>query len=215
MRSAAVWDNFGMASKVKNAVTAAAVAIIAAVAGVWLASRTAETPPVLTAGTWLPEARNLPDFQLTDQTRQDFGRERLAGRPSLLFFGFTNCPDVCPTTLALLSALRQKAQLRTLQIVFVSVDPERDSPAQIQRYLQGFDRDLIGLTGEPAQLETLTSALSALAQRVDLPGGDYSMDHSATVYLLNSQAQLVAVFAPPLSRELMLKDLDSVAARIG
>lgn len=215
MSSAAVWDNFGMGLKFGNGVGVAAVAIIAAASGAWLASRTAQSPPVLAAGTWLPQARALPEFGLTDQTGRAVGRARLIGRPSLVFFGFSNCPDVCPTTLALLATLRKDTQLKTLQVVLVSVDPQRDTPVQLQRYLQGFDPQFVGLTGAQDQIDLLTRALSAAAQRTDLPGGDYTMDHSATVYLLDSSARLVAVFTPPLSRERMLQDLNNLTGKVG
>jgi protein SCO1/2 len=204
-----------MGLKIRNSFWVAIVAIIAAAGGAWLASRTAQSPPVLAAGTWLPQARELPAFGLVDQTGRETGRARLTGRPSLVFFGFTNCPDVCPTTLALLAALRKETQLKSLQVVLISVDPQRDTPVQLQRYLQGFDPQFVGLTGAQDQIDLLTRSLSAAAQRTDLPGGDYTMDHSATVYLLNSRAQLVGVFTPPLSRERMLQDLNGLAARIG
>lgn len=193
---------------------AAAVAIIAATAGILLARLQQPAPPELTGGTWLPVARPAPSFALTDQNGRAAGLERLRGQATLLFFGFSNCPDVCPTTLALLASVRKQTQLQPLQVVMVSIDPERDTPLQLQRYLRGFDPDFIGLTGATTQIELLTKAYAAAAQRQPLPGGDYTMDHSATVYLLDPEARLVAVFTPPLSLENIRHDLDLLARRL-
>lgn len=171
-------------------------------------------PPALTSGTWLPVARPTPPFTLVNQQGRTVDVQLLAGQPSLVFFGFSNCPDVCPTTLALLAAVRRQTALRPLRVIMVTVDPQRDRPQQLQRYLQNFDPGFIGLTGDPAELAKLTKAFAAVAQRQDLPGGDYSMDHSATVYLLDRQGRLVTVFTPPLSLERMTQDLDSLRARL-
>lgn len=171
-------------------------------------------PPVLTSGTWLPAARPTPAFTLLNQQGQAVNATFFQGQPALVFFGFSNCPDVCPTTLALLATVRRQSLLKPLKIVMVTVDPERDQPRQLQRYLQAFDPDFAGLTGEPAELNKLTKAWSAAAARQDLPGGDYTMDHSATVYLLDNQGRLVTVFTPPLALDKMVQDLNSLRNRL-
>ena len=125
------------------------IAVLVAVAigaGVALYERSQE-PLALRAGTALPEPRALPDFALVDQAGRPFGRARFEGRWSLLFTGFTHCPDVCPTTLALMAELRRRVARDDLQFVFVSVDPERDTPEVVARYLAHFDPALVGATG--------------------------------------------------------------------
>jgi protein SCO1/2 len=211
-----VWDNFGM-FMTRNArrALAATVAIIAVGVGVLVAALQDPAPPQLGAGTWLPAPRIAPDIELVDQLDRPAQLSALTGAPSLVFFGFSNCPDVCPTTLALLATLRQQTQLKPLRVVMITVDPQRDRPLQMRRYLAGFDPEFIGLTGTPAALESVAAAYSALAARQDMPGGDYTMDHSATVYLLDRRARLVAVFTPPLSLEKMRADLDALRDRLG
>ena len=193
---------------------AVVIAIIAATAGVQVARLTAPGAPVLQSGTWLPVARATLPFSLTDQQGRPASQQLFQGQATLLFFGFSNCPDVCPTTLALLASVRKSTALKPLQVVMVSIDPDRDTPQQLQRYLNSFDPAFIGLTGAPAAIDVLTKAFSAVALRQPLPGGDYSMDHSATVYLLDQQGQLVAVFTPPLSLEKMRQDLDALQDRL-
>jgi protein SCO1/2 len=110
-----------------------------------------------------------------------------AGRPRAMFFGFTHCPDVCPTTLAeaegWLKALGPAGD--DLSIVFVSVDPERDTPELMKSYLSAFDPRIVGLTGTPEQIAAVTKAYRVYARKVELEGGDYTMDHSAAVLLFD------------------------------
>ena len=163
----------------------------------------------------MPAARATLPFTLLDQQGRAASEQLLHGRATLLFFGFSNCPDLCPTTLALLAGVRKSTKLKPLQVVMVSIDPERDTPLQLQRYLSGFDPSFIGLTGEAARIEALTREFSGVALRQPLPGGDYTMDHSATVYLLDHAGRLVAVFTPSLSLEKMRQDLDALQGRLG
>jgi protein SCO1/2 len=164
----------------------------------------------LTSGTWLPRARPLAEFHLHDLSGRDFTRDNLRGHPTLLFFGFTNCPDVCPTTLALLAQLQRQPPLPGTEVVFVSIDPERDSAAVLQVYLGSFSKDFIGLRGDQAGLAPLLKSLSAIAVRESLPNGSYTVDHSATLYLLDRDARLVAVFSPPFSPSALTTDLHQV-----
>jgi protein SCO1/2 len=189
--------------------------IVAAAAGAMLARHlhpeAVATP--LRSGTWLPAGRDLAAVSLLDQDGRPFTPQHLRGRPSLLFFGFTHCPDVCPTTLALLAQLMHAGALPGVQTVFVSVDPQRDDPASMKRYVSAFGADLTGVTGEPAQLERLMKSMGVASLRRDLPGGDYTMDHSATVFLLDPQARIAAIFTPPLSLAALAADLRIAAER--
>lgn len=192
-----------------------AIAILAAVAvgvGVALNER-ATAPPVLRAGTALPEPRALADFSLVDQEGLPFSREELRGRWTLLFTGFTNCPDVCPLTIASMADLRRRLARDDLQFLFVSVDPERDTPEVIRRYLGHFDPGLIGATGTRADLEQFTAGLG-LAQIVNPGVGDeYTVDHSTALVLIDPEARLAGYFSAPHAPDALAIDLGGLPRR--
>ena len=186
-----------------------AIAILAAVAvgaGVALRER-AIAPPTLQAGTALPESRPLADFSLTAQDGQPFTREDLRGRWTLLFTGFTNCPDICPLTVASMADLRRRLARDDLQFLFVSVDPERDTPEVIRRYLAHFDPGLVGATGPRADIERFTAGLG-LAQIVNPGAGDeYTVDHSTALVLIDPEARLAGYFSAPHAPDALAADL--------
>ena len=132
-------------------------------------------------------------FTLTGTDGRPFGSDRLRGKPFAIFFGFTRCPDVCPTTLSRMARLRAQlgADGGRFNIVFVSVDPESDTPEQIGRYLTLFDTPIVGLTGTPQQLDAVKRAYAVYAQRVPLEGGGYTMDHTASVFLMGRSGEFV------------------------
>lgn len=187
-------------------VGAAAVAL-----GIMLAQLLTPASVSLAAGTWLPQPAPVSEFQLTDLSGHDFSLQSLRGHPTLLFFGFTNCPDVCPLTLATLSQLPQDA-LPGLRVAFVTVDPDRDSPTVLRAYLAAFSPSFLGARGTPAQLAPLLSSLHVTVQRETLPDGSYTLQHSATLYLLNTRGQLAAVFTPPFAAATLSADLRRIAA---
>ena len=186
-------------------------ALLAAVAGFYLARQIDRTSPQLASGTWFPQDWQVGDFTLIDSAGRAFTARDLKGAPALVFFGFTRCPDVCPTTLLQLAQVRREAGLANLRVVFVSIDPQRDTPAVLDRYVHAFDPAFIGLTGEPAAVTALARHLNVAVNRVELPGGDYTMDHSAVVFLLNTEARVVAIFTPPFDTKLMAADLKNSA----
>jgi protein SCO1 len=183
------------------------VAVCAALAGFWLARGLDHSDPELASGTWLPQARTIGDFQLLDEAGQPFSAAGLRGHPTLLYFGFTHCPDVCPATLAKLAQVKKTAAVPGLRVVLVSVDPQRDTPAVLSQYVHAFDPQFIGLTGDPAAIRKLAAQFSVAFNRVELPGGDYTMDHSAAVFLLDGQAREVGVFTPPFDVKQLAQDL--------
>lgn len=198
-------------------VSVGAIAIVAAFAGVYVA-RMLNQPavPSLEAGTSLPQPRVLPEFNLVDTHGKAASLAALRGHPTLVFFGFTHCPDVCPTTLALLAnvqkqAAQQDPALPVIQVALISVDPERDTPEQLGSYIASFRGDFIGLTGSASEIVKATRAFGVAAARVDLGGGNYTMDHSAAVFALDSRARIVAVFTPPLSAAALARDLARLA----
>ena len=190
------------------------LAVVAASAGFWVAHRSGSSVPQLTSGTWLPQPRPIENFALTDEAGQPFTLKELAGRPTLVFFGFTHCPDVCPTTLARLAQITKAAAIPNLRVVLVTVDPERDKPEQLQQYVHAFDPAFKGVTGSPADIERFAREFSVAVARVDLGGGDYTVDHSAVVFLMDDQARRVALFTPPFEIQPFARDLQSVADRL-
>ncbi len=190
------------------------VAVLAAGGGVWVAKRTSDQAPQLTSGTWLPQPRPLSAFSLTDHAGQPFTPQSLKGRPTLVFFGFTHCPDVCPTTLAKLSQVVKAANIPGLTVLLVSVDPQRDTPEQLERYVHAFNPDFKAVTGKPEEIERVAREFGVAVVRVDIAGGDYTVDHSAVVFLLNDQGQRVALFTPPFEIEPVAADLRAVADRL-
>ena len=147
-------------------------------------------------GATAPAAIGGP-FQLTDQAGQTVTEKALQGRPTLIFFGFTHCPDVCPTALfeisEVLRAMGKDAD--RVNAWFVSVDPERDTAAAMKDYLSSFDPHLRGATGEPKAVEAAEKAYRVYAKKVPGENGDYSMDHTALVYLMDKQGRFVAPFS--------------------
>ena len=135
-------------------------------------------------------------FTLTDQDGKPITEAALKGRPSLVFFGYTHCPDVCPTTLfdisEVLRSLGPDAARTTA--LFITVDPERDTPAVMKDYLSSFDPHLKGLTGDSTAVAKVTSEYRVYAKKVPLKDGDYTMDHTALVYLMDRDGKFVAPF---------------------
>jgi protein SCO1/2 len=136
-------------------------------------------------------------FQLSDQNGRTVTEKDLKGRPSLVFFGFTHCPDVCPTTLfdisELLRALGPDAE--RLHAVFITVDPERDTQSVLKDYLSSFDPHLSGLTGDPAAIATVAKEYRVYYKKVPLDDGSYTMDHTAIVYLMDKDGRFVSPFS--------------------
>ena len=148
-------------------------------------------------------------FQLTDQAGQTVTEQNLKGKPTLIFFGFTHCPDVCPTSLFEISEVLKAmgTDADRVNAWFVSVDPERDTAAAMKDYLSSFDPHLKGLTGEPAAVAKVISAYRVYARKVPLKDGDYTMDHTALVYLMDRDGNFVAPFNLKRTPEEAAKDL--------
>jgi len=135
-------------------------------------------------------------FQLVDQNGKPFTDRDMKGKPYLVFFGFTHCPDICPTTLFEMSQLMRKLgpDADRAGALFVTVDPGRDTPAIIKDYLASFDPHLRGLTGDQAAIDQAIKDYRVYAKKVPLQNGDYTMDHTAIVYLMDKDGQFVAPF---------------------
>jgi len=135
-------------------------------------------------------------LQLTDQAGQIVTEKSLQGRPTLIFFGFTHCPDVCPTSLFEISeVLRAMGEdANRVNAYFISVDPERDTDAAMKDYLSSFDSHLKGLTGGPDAVAKVISGFRVYARKVPLKDGDYTMDHTALIYLMDRDGHFVSPF---------------------
>jgi protein SCO1/2 len=135
-------------------------------------------------------------FQLTDQAGRTVTESNMKGRPTLIFFGYTHCPDVCPTSLfemsEVLRAMGKDAD--RVNAYFISVDPERDTTVAIKDYLSSFDPHLEGLTGSPDEVAKVISAYRVFARKVPMKDGDYTMDHTALIYLMDRDGKFVSPF---------------------
>jgi len=189
-------------------------ALCAALAGFLLAAQIDSSRPVLASGTWLPDARPVADFHLVDSQGHPFTRASLAGHPTLVYFGFTHCPDECPDTLAALARVKRQAQLPGLRVLFVTVDPEHDTPAVLAGYLRRFDPSFLGLTGDPGEIHRLAASLGIGITRITLPGGGYDFDHSMAILLFNSGGREVGVFTPPFDARRLAQSLRGVAPEL-
>jgi protein SCO1/2 len=131
-------------------------------------------------------------FQLVDQNGKPFTDKDLLGKPTVMFFGFTYCPDVCPTTLADMSAWLKALgpDADRLNVVYVTIDPERDTAARLKSYLSAFDPHIRGLTGTPQAVAQAAHDYNVYYQKVPLQGGDYTMDHSTLIYLIDAKGHM-------------------------
>lgn len=136
-------------------------------------------------------------FQLVDQDGKRVTEQDLKGKPTLIFFGYTHCPDVCPTTLFDVSEVMRALgpDAARTGAYFITVDPERDTPTAMKDYLSSFDPHLRALTGDRAAIDAAEKAYRVYAKKVPTESGDYSMDHTALVYLMDKQGRFVAPFS--------------------
>jgi protein SCO1 len=135
-------------------------------------------------------------FHLVDQTGKPFSDRDMKGKPYLVFFGYTHCPDICPTTLSEMSQLFRQLgpDANRVGALFITVDPERDTVPVLKEYLASFDPHLRGLTGDQKAIDQAVKDYRVYAKKVPLKGGDYSMDHTAVVYLMDKDGRFVAPF---------------------
>jgi protein SCO1/2 len=196
------------------------VVAVAAGFGLWLGQRA--FAPTTPAGVELrsmlryPQARVVPPFMLVraDGTTLDNGA--LQGRWTLAFFGFTHCPDVCPTTLAVFRQIetlaRADASAPPIALWFISVDPARDTPQVLGDYARYFSPAIVAATGTDAALAALTPALGIVYAQSPLPDGGYTVDHSAQIVVFDPHGRLAAIVRPPHDAGAILADLKRLAA---
>lgn len=187
-------------------------------AGRHLFSRAGDTPaaaPALATVRLLPEPRPVPGFRLAQADGTPLEPAELRGHWTVVFLGFTHCPDVCPTTLAELAlAQRQWEAIPAAarpRVLFVSVDPERDTPEATGRYAHHFHPDTLAATGDIAALEAFATSLGMVFMKVQPPEGapadQYSVDHSSTLVVLDPQGRMAGLLRPPLQPDAIAADL--------
>lgn len=209
----------------KLPVAAVLTAALAAGLGLWLSQRSFAPAPApaatALAGTLqYPQPRPIPPFSLDASDATTFDNARLAGRWNLVFIGFTHCPDVCPTTLQVLAQAvapwKELAAEQRPPVWFVSVDPERDSVEKATEYARFFSPDILAATAPHDRLQTFTRNLGMVYMQTPMEGGDYTVDHSSSVAVINPAGELVGVMRPPLQPGTIsadLRELMQAAAR--
>lgn len=160
--------------------------------------------------------REISEFSFTDQYGGAFSREQLKGQWTFVFFGFTHCPDICPTTLALFNQIAKNIQDEPIsedtRFMLVTVDPARDTPSELKRYIAHFNEDFIGVTGEFIGLKTFATQLNVAFRKVvtNHDTGDYTIDHGGNVALINPDGHYHGLYKPPLDASKMTLTYKSV-----
>lgn len=174
------------------------VGLVVLVVAMMLINRQGSRVPEPAIATVLPEPRDLPDIELVDKAGDPYRTSDLAGEYTLLFFGFTNCPDICPITLSVLADVSADLQSRQRalapRVAFVSVDPHRDTPQAIAAYLDHFDSGFLGLTAPDATLAPLLETLGVTVHKNDIGGERYNVVHNGTIFVLDRDARWIALF---------------------
>ncbi|MBT3046598.1 MAG: SCO family protein [Candidatus Thiodiazotropha sp.] len=210
-----------------RSVSLALLGLAAVAAGViawYLTSSRDSMPPVgqplqTEQALLMPEFRPLKPFSLTTHKGADFDNQSLLGQWTFISFGYTHCPDICPTTMSMFAEMHNEIQLQEpvepYQVAFVSVDPERDSPQRLAEYVSYFDPSFLGITGPEEALQALTKPLGVLHRRVETEDSamGYVMDHSASIFLLDPKGRFHAYFSPPHDAEKMARDFMAISNR--
>ena len=194
------------------------IAIIALVSGFIASWMLYDSKPVkLETAMWFGnQAKSLPDFRLNDHNNQAFGNPQLTDKWSLLFFGYTHCPDICPTSLQVLSNLLNSMDgidsSRAIQVIFVSVDPDRDTPANLKSYVEYFHPDIIGASASVSELNLLTKAVG-IAHNRNKPVENqvsYEVSHSSGIILINPDGEFAGLFGAPHDAFTMTSDMKKI-----
>ena len=196
-----------------------AVAAIGGVATARYLIRRRHAAPSTTVALVYPAPRPIAPFSLTASDGSAFDSRRLLGRYTFVLFGYTNCPDVCPTTLLELRHVRQLlADIPATElpaVVLVSVDPKRDTPERLAAYTAHFDPAFLGLTGTEAAVGSLAQSLGVAIEREPEHDGSYSVDHTAALFLIDSSARVAAVFPTPHQAKTIAADYRAIRASRG
>lgn len=187
--------------------------------GVYLGGRAGGNPGPRIEGLLWPDPITIEPFTVLDQHGAPFTESSLQGKWSLLFFGYTHCPDICPLTLSVIKQvyerLAQAGKAEDVQVLFASVDPERDTLEKLSSYLAYFNPDFIGLGGTAEQVQNLARRIGVIYMlgEADSAGG-YLVDHTAAVFLIDPRGRLLSVFSPPHASDAMLVRLADIRSFI-
>lgn len=194
------------------------IAIIAVIAGIWMQSKNSTGPENLSFEKLiiLPTPRPILDREFTTHLEQAFTKNDFLGKWTVLFFGFTNCPDICPTTMHTLKLVKQQLQASghwsNYRVAMVTVDPQRDSAQRLAQYVPYFDQEFIGLTGALDDITEFAKKLGILfVARSPDERGNYDVDHSAALILLNPAGQMAGVISAPHEAATIARDLTALA----
>ncbi len=204
-------------SKLRLALLFTVTTVLALAAGYWTAGYLLSKPAELAdlQATHFRTARDLQPFELVDHTGNAFTNDALKGHWSFVFFGYTHCPDVCPTTLSVLNSVATRLQEHNGEIsyIFISVDPERDTPDKLSQFVPYFNADFVGVTGTTGAIEQLTRQLGVIAARVEdeADAGNYLVDHTASILLIDPDGRFHALFSPPLKAADIASDFIRIA----
>ncbi len=174
--------------------------------------------PLEISGIYFEEPQYMNPFQLSTTSGDIFTDEDFKGQWTLMFFGFTYCPDVCPTTLAMLDSIvkkieKEQPRMKPPQVVFISVDPERDTLEHIQRYTNYFNDDFIGVTGSAVQLSKLSRQVGVIYEKVFITPSEpenYMMEHSTSISMINPKGSIQAIFTSPHDINALSEDIVAV-----
>lgn len=197
----------------KNVLSLLFFALIALILGIgfnmWTTAKHKINLP--TSGTRIAQPQRLPEFQLTDDSGHPFTNHNLKGHYSFLFFGYTHCQGICPMTMTMLTQLYvqiKKEKLPHPQIVFITLDPKRDTQKVVANYAKAFNPNFKGVTGPLVGIQQLSKQMGVVYIRAqqDRENKNYQIDHSGTLYLINPAGQLLAIFSPPHEKDTITKD---------
>ena len=195
----------------------AIVAVVAIGTGAWLSYLIATPPAETKTATVLPAGNPLAEFSLLDHEARIVSRDVFSGQWDLVFFGFTHCPDICPTTMQVLASVKRQladaGQEPLPRIVLVSVDPERDTPDIMRQYVSYFADDILGITGDLEEIRKLTGSLGVYFEKTAPEGDNYQVQHWAGVLVINPRGELQALFGGyPHKAEDLVHDLPIIMA---
>ncbi len=157
----------------------------------------------------------LADFQLVDHLNQPFSLDRLKGIWSIIFFAFTSCPDICPTTLSTLNSVYNQLseeEQSNLQVYMISLDTDHDTPERLALYVPYFNSDFVGITGDQGSVGRLATQLNVAYKRVPLDQNNYTIDHGTQLILINPRGEYHAFFESPHSKTLLVESWRSIVA---
>jgi len=214
-----------MRKKCPTCMLMTAAAVVALAAGFFLSQQHADRDAanlrelqesLVSASAFPPGFRRLPEFTLRDASGESLSRADLLGQWTLAFFGYTNCPDVCPMTLGVLKVampeLREQSETANTEVLFVSVDGARDTPEQLSRYINYFDPQFHAATAEEDEIRQLTSTIGIVYQRVENPNSaeDYLVDHSAGIVIFDPDGEMRGMLSAPHSPDNIVADYTKI-----